>query len=154
MNPASRIKPIVHNLNVIAHEQALRHSVGLDVDFSQWSSRYRIQLNALRLVLTEVCEPHAAVDQDGAVGPAHVSFAAGRHRLDCVVDWLLEKGFTVLACSVGGAGLPAVTIAYSEAAQQELCVSGAGRRVDGGRTFECYTAQRSGVRIWWEREIV
>lgn len=154
MNPANHIAPIVRNLGAIESEQALRQSLGIEVELEQWASRYRTQLNALRVVLSEVCKPHATVDQGSMVGPARVSFATARHRLDCEVDWLLEQGFSVLACSVGGAGLPAISIAYSEAAQRELCVTGAGRRIDGERTFECYTAHRNGVRIWWEREIV
>lgn len=159
MNATIRVMPIVRNLTAIAAERALCHDwekhpmTGIEVDADPWSKKYQEQLQALHTVLSEVSSPHPAeLDEDQVSSRAPEDFADAHRRLSAVVAWLIEQGYSVLAYSAGGKGRPAVQIAYSEAAQRELRMTGACIRIDGEKTFDRFTALRNGVRIWWERE--
>ena len=160
MNATIRVMPIVRNLTAIAAERALGHEwdehpmFGIEVDSDAWAAKYQEQLGQLETALAEIGKPHdPAIDQDEAISRAPATFEDAHRRLKGVVDWLIEQGFSVLAYSVGGQGFPVVQIAYSESARRELRMVGAGSRTDaGGKTFTRFTAQRNGVRVWWERE--
>lgn len=160
MNATIRVMPIVRNLTAIAAERALGHEweehpmFGIEVDGDAWAAKYQEQTTQLQTALDEIGKPHAAaLDEDEAINRAPASFEDAHRRLKGVVDWLIEQGFSVLAYSVGGQGFPVVQIAYSESARRELRMVGAGSRTDaGGKAFTRFTAQRNGVRVWWERE--
>ncbi|WP_306604503.1 hypothetical protein [Azonexus sp.] len=160
MNATIRVMPIVRNLAAIAAERALgsewkEHPMfGIEVYGDAWAAKYQEQMTQLQTALAEFGKPHdPAIDQDEAISRAPATFEDAHRRLKGVVDWLIEQGFSALAYSVGGRGFPMVQIAYSESARRELRMVGAGSRTDAsGKTFTRFTAQRNGVRIWWERE--
>lgn len=160
MNATSRVMPLVRNLAAFAAERALgrdweKHPMfGIQVGADEWARKYQEQLRQLETALAEIGKPHdPTLDLDEATNRAPGSFEDAHRRLKGVLEWLMEQGFSVMAYSVGVEGFPTVQIAYSESARRELRMVGAGCKTDAeGRKFTRFSAQRNGVRIWWERE--
>lgn len=160
MNALIRVMPIVRSLNVIAADRALsdewkRHPMfGIEVSSAPLAAKYQEQMKQLQDALESIgVRNHPALDEDQAINRAPINFEDAHRRLKGVVDWLIARGFTVQAYSVGARGFPVVQIAYSESARRELRMVGAGCRMDAsGKTYTRFTALRNGIRVWWERE--
>ncbi|MDD5297550.1 MAG: hypothetical protein PHU46_11620 [Rhodocyclaceae bacterium] len=160
MNATIRVLPLVRNLVAIMADRALGRdwkehpTFGVEGDSDHLARKYQDQLRQLKTALAEIDTPHdAALGLDEAINRAPAGFEDAHRRLKGVLEWLMEQGFSVMAYSVGVEGFPIVQIAYSESARRELRMVGAGCKTDAeGRKFTRFSAQRNGVRIWWERE--